>query len=119
MTKTEIIRDIRPADGWTVRQVWADDDGSHTFETMTVVGWAVVAEHEVGRWGEVLAPTGETSIQPAVWEPTEGQVVLYDVLELSNAVVDVVPPGCVANDAALVARLRTKMATGPTHRSRA
>lgn len=101
---TEIV-DLRPIEpGWTMRAAWIDDDGTITYETHPVVGWAVTEGYKVD------APTGLRDVEPAVWFRDFG--CLMTVTEwphhLEDSAVEVVPPGEEPRDEDLAPRARAR-----------
>lgn len=112
MSTTEIVHDVRPVSGWTVRMAWHNEqDDRLEVETLPMIGWAVVAEYTTDRHGGLEAPTLERTIQPAAWEPTDARVAtLSELEEATNVVAVVVPPGTEPDDELLATELRTKMA---------
>lgn len=112
MSTTEVVHDVRPVSGWTVRMVWHNEqDDRLEYETLPMIGWAVVLEYVTDRHGGLEAATGERTIQPAAWEPTEARVATLSELEESaNVVAVVAPPGTEPDDEELAAQLRSKVA---------
>lgn len=105
------VADVRPVPpGWSVRVVTLGEDDTASAETLPVIALAFLRSCAVA---DGLDADVTTSIQPAVLDEL-GDVTALDELRAhgrSDAVA--LPPGHLADDAAMIARLRAERAERP------